>query len=203
MLSERLRRFVIVSGLVAMLGVSVGTAVAKDDGLRTDPVSGTFEANPVNVKLRTCTGEDGQYLEIRGEFAGPITSPDPRLTGELKFTAAPALVNTITGFGTFQGPFQITDEATGKQKSDGQFYAVVTDANTELAKNHGFAVGKVVKQGDRPSADFFASFKADLVTVGDDQTPFLHVEGQFGAMDDNRTPAVVQGGHCGPFTPLP
>ena len=194
MLSERHRCFAIVSVLVAILGVSVGGAVAQDNRPRTQDVSGTFTASPVNVEQRTCDGQDGAYLEIRGKIAGEITSSEPRLAGSLEVTAEPALINTDTGFGTFQGRFRITDPATGMLKSEGQFHTVVTEGGL----NHSFAFGTVMNQGGGPSDNVFVSFKATFDAA-------LNVIGEFGSVSgDSRTPAVVQGGHCsGAFTHIP
>jgi hypothetical protein len=137
------------------------------------------------------------YLELRGEWAGTITSSDPRLTGRLEFRAEPALVNVVTGFGTFRGRFRVSDPATGRQTARGEFRTVVTDANLGVALNHGFALGNVMSQGTGPSEDFFANFKSTLDAA-------LNVSGEVGGAGDPRTPAVVQSGHCdGPFTRTP
>jgi hypothetical protein len=71
---------VIVAVCVAVVG-AVGTSGAQDNSPHTTPVAGTFTASPVNVMQRTCEGQDGTYLEIRGRFAGTSVSPDPRLDG--------------------------------------------------------------------------------------------------------------------------
>ena len=102
MKSKTQRSVFIAFLLVVSLGVAAATAVAQGNAPRTKPVAGTFEAGPVNVMARTCLGEDGAYVELRGKWAGTITSPDDaRLTGTLEFMAEPALVNLSTGFGTF------------------------------------------------------------------------------------------------------
>src|SRR5436190_11262821 len=191
MKSKTQRSVFIACLLVVSLGVAAATAAAQGNSPRTKPVAGTFEAGPVNVMARTCLGEDGAYVELRGKWAGTITSPDDaRLTGTLEFMAEPALVNLSTGFGTFQGPFSISDPATGMQTARGEFHTVVTEAS----KNHGFAIGKVMSQGGGPSEDFSANFKS-IVSLAT-----LLTTGQFGGVDDARTPAVIQSGHCsGPF----
>src|SRR2546422_1105572 len=73
--------------------LSVRVLFAQDDVPRTQPVTGTFRASPAKVKQRTCQGQDGAYIEIRGKFSGSITSSDPRVTGRLEFTADPGLLN--------------------------------------------------------------------------------------------------------------
>jgi hypothetical protein len=182
---------------VAVLSVMIfgGTSVAfaQANEPRTKRVSGMFTASPQNVKQRFCTGQDGEYVEIRGHFSGVITSDDPRLAGNLEFIAEPALVNLTNGFGTFRGRFRIADATTGAQKAQGEFLTVVTDRGL----NHGFAHGKVMNAGAGPADNFFANFKSTL-------DGSLNVSGQFGGDGDSRTPAVVQGGLCsGPFLQVP
>ena len=185
MFSSRPIRLVVLSVGLAFLCIGGGIAGGEDNRPRTQPVTGTFRASPQpNVKQHVCQGVDGMYLEIRGKFAGSITSSDPRLTGHLEFSAD-ALVNLTTGFGTFQAPFQITDPATGRPKVRGDFHTVVTEASL----NHGFAVGKVLNQDNGPAEQVFANLQSTL-----DQN--LNVTGQFGGTGDPRTPAVIQGGHC-------
>jgi hypothetical protein len=175
------------------LTTSVPAMAADNNRPRTEPVAGTFSASPVKVKQRTCVGQDGPYLELRGTWEGKISSSDPRLTGELEFMAEPALVNTTTGFGTFQGRFAISDEETGKQKTEGKFYTVITEG----ALNHGFAVANAINQGNGPAQDFFTEFNTTLDSS-------LNAAGEFGGTGDPRTPGVIQGGHCeGPFTVIP
>jgi hypothetical protein len=186
--------------ILAVVMVSVFIAhsdavmLAQGNKPRTQPVTGFFRAAPVNAKLRTCEGLDGQYLEIRGHFSGAITSPDdPRLTGTLDFMAEPALVNLNTGLGTFRGRFRISDAVTGQHQAEGEFLTVVTDRGL----NHGFAHGKVANIGDGPADNFFATFESVLDAA-------LNVSGQFGFAGDIRTPAVIQGGHCtGAFQQVP
>jgi hypothetical protein len=195
MLRAKVSLFVAVTALVASVGVGVGTAVAQGNRPHTEPVTGEFNGTPVNVMRRTCPGEDGVYLELRGRWAGTITSSDPRLTGNLEFMANPALVNVVTGLGTFRGTFSVTDPVTNQQKGRGEFHTVVTEGSL----NHGFALGKVMNQDGGPADDFFGNLKSTIDPLT------LVVVGELGATDaDPRTPAVIQGGHCsGPFTRVP
>jgi hypothetical protein len=191
-MAKRARGFVgvVLFGVFAAGGV---VAIAQSSGPRTEPVTGIFAGSPVNARQRVCEGQDGIYLEIRGQFSGTIASSDPRLTGTIDFMAEPALVNLTTGLGTFQGRFRVTDTTTGRQKAQGEFFTVVTDASL----NHGFAVGNLMNAGAGAADSFFATFKS---TFDAD----LNVSGQFGSGADPRTPAVVQSGHCsGPFTQVP
>lgn len=176
----------------AVIGAGSAVALAQGSRPRTQPASGIFTASPVNAKQRICDGQDGLYLEIRGHFAGAVTSSDPRLAGNLEFRAEPALVNLTSGFGTFRGRFRIVDPTTAMLKAEGEFFSVVTEASL----NHAFALGKVINAGAGPSDDFFASFKSTFDAA-------LNVSGQFGGAGDARTPAVVQSGHCsGQFTQI-
>jgi hypothetical protein len=196
--------FVIVSLWMA-LWLNAGVAIAQDNQgqdnqgqdnrgqdnrLRTRPVTGTFRASPVEVNRRLCEGQDGLYMELRGQWAGTSASSDPRLSGRLEFTTEPALVNVNTGFGTFIGRFKIVDPVSGAHKVEGEFRTVITEASL----NHGFALGKVISRGAGEAETFWASFKSVLDVS-------LNVTGQFGGLGDARTPAVIQGGQCkGRFT---
>src|SRR4051812_8590199 len=72
------RILLVVSIPLSLFSVAIGLALPAGNRPRTEPVTGTFQASPVNVKQRVCTGEDGTYLEVRGKFAGTIASSDPR-----------------------------------------------------------------------------------------------------------------------------
>jgi hypothetical protein len=184
--------------VVALVALSViietaGVVFAQGNLPRTQAATGMFTGSPVNARQRICTGEDGQYLEIRGLFSGVITSSDPRLSGTLEFFAEPALVNLVTGLGTFRGRFRIADQTTGRQKAHGEFLTVVTEGSL----NHGFAIGTLTNAAGGASDSLFANFKSTFDAA-------LNVSGQFGGAGDPRTPGVVQGGHCsGPFTQVP
>ena len=83
MKSKTQRSVFIAFLLVVSLGVWVTTAVAQGNAPRTEAVFGDLHADAVNVMARTCLGEDGAYVELRGKWAGTITSNDPRLAGVL------------------------------------------------------------------------------------------------------------------------
>jgi hypothetical protein len=179
-------RTLAVLPLVGILSAG-GAAFAQ----QTQAVTGTFNGAPVNVMTRTCVGADGNYLELRGHFSGAIVSSDPRLTGTLDFMAEEALVNSVTGLGTFRGRFQVSN-ASGAQTASGQFFTVVTEGGL----NHGFALGRVMNAGGA-AEEFFGTFNSVLDAS-------LNVAGQFGGVGDPRLPAVVQGGTCsGRFTRVP
>src|SRR5436190_5955541 len=77
MFSNRPIRLVVLSLGVAFLCIGGGIAANEDNRPRTEPVTGTFTASPQqNVKQHVCQGTDGMYLEIRGKFAGAVTSSD-------------------------------------------------------------------------------------------------------------------------------
>lgn len=185
-----------------ILGPSNRAALADSGGPQTEPVAGSFKASPVpgEVQQRMCVGEDGPYLELRGRWAGVTTSTDPRLSGNLKFRADRALVNLATGFGTFQGPFTISDPTTGEEKVQGNFHVVLTGGGLN---NHGFLFGRVMGAGrsgddDGESSDIvFANFTSILDRA-------LNVTGLYGEAGDPTRPAVLQTGQCtGPFTRIP
>jgi hypothetical protein len=183
----RTRRLAALAGLVLAAGVAVGavTAASGDKRPRTEAVSGTFQASPVRAKTRTCTGQDGAYLQIRGTWRGTITGSDPRLTGTLTFKAG-ALVNTATGLGTFRGTFRVR-QANGRTGAKGMFATVVTEGSL----NHGFAIAKVPR-GPAPgegSGIFHANFESTVDTA-------LNVVGTFGGAGQPRDPAVIQSGRC-------
>lgn len=186
------RRLIAVAFASGLTVATPDPAPAQQTQPRTQPVTGMFTGAPVNARQRTCTGADGPYLEIRGQFTGTIASSDPRLTGNLDFMANPALVNLATGFGTFRGRFRVSDPDTGRLKGEGEFFTVVTEASL----NHGFALGHVISGGGA-AEDFFANFQSTFDLA-------LNVTGNFGGVGDPRLPAVIQKGQCsGPFTKVP
>ena len=185
------KRFPVVCVALGLLAAGDGVAVAQENRPATRAVTGTFSGSPVNVKQRTCAGEDGTYLEIRGMLAGEVVSSDPRLTGELEFSSE-ALVNLATGLGTFRGRFRVVDPETGAQTAEGEFHTVITEGSL----NHGLALGKLMGEGGAAER-FVATFNSTFDAA-------LNVAGQFGGPGDPRKPAVVQSGHCsGPFVKVP
>ena len=190
---ERSRLSLTMGVLAAILGAGVGSAGAQDNGPRTDAVIATFSGSPVNVRQRTCEGQDGTYLEIRGLSTGEIASSDPRLSGDLEYTAEPARLNLTTGLGTFRGRFRVVDPDTGALKAEGEFHTVITEGRL----NHGLALGKVANPRPGAADNFVATFKSTFDAE-------FNVTGQLGGAGDPRTPAVVQGGHCrGAFVKVP
>jgi hypothetical protein len=203
-MSIRINRHALSVVLVA--GVFVAADLARaDDPPRTQAVSGTFTAKPVNAKQRQCVGADGPYIEVSGTFAGNIVSTDPRVTGTLEFLAH-ALINVTTGLGNFEGSFSIRSAAPGGG-ARGIFFTVVTDGGL----NHGFARGTLGGGGhddgedDRGhdgdhgggGPDFFARYQAVTDAA-------LNVTGAFGGPGDPRAPAIIQSGRCsGRWTKVP
>jgi len=183
----RHRRLAAVAGLVVAAGVAFGgVAIAShDERPRTEAVTGTFQASPTKVKTRTCVGQDGSYLQIRGKWRGTIAGSDPRLTGRLDFSAR-ALVNVTTGLGTFRGHFRVR-QANGRSGAKGLFATVVTEGSL----NHGFAIARVPRGPDpgEGSGIFHANFESTV-------SPQLNVTGTFGGAGQPRDPAVIQSGRC-------
>lgn len=191
--------FVAIPALIVILGARDKAALADHprDKPHTRSVAGAFHFSPVDVKQRTCLGEDGPYLELRGRWEGATAGTDPRLSGDLEFTADFALVNLATGLGTFQGSFTITDPVTGDEKVHGGSHVVVTNGGRN---NHGFLFGNV--RGANRSGDD-EDERSDIVFANFTSAfdPALNVKGVYGGAGDPQTPAVTQGGRCeGPFT---
>jgi hypothetical protein len=177
-----------LAAVVVVTSIEPRLALADEAGPRTEQVAGTFQASPENAWTRTCPGEDGPYLEIRGRFVGSIITTEPRLTGRLEVRAH-ALVNQVTGLGSFEGAFEIKP-AAGGPGGHGRFFTVVT----ERGLNHGFAHGKVGGEDDDKAANIFARFQSTVDAN-------LNIVGQLGGVGDPRTPAVIQSGRCsGPWT---
>jgi hypothetical protein len=193
MMTRHAQVLLITAVVAAGTAMHPSAALAQGNQPRTQLVTAIFSGAPVNARTRTCVGADGTYLEIRGAFSGTIISSDPRLTGTIDFMAEPALVNLMTGLGTFDGRFRVSAIGSGKQTAEGQFFTVVTEGSL----NHGFALGQVMNNGNGASDRLFAAFQSTI-------DGSLNVSGQLGAAGDPRTPAVVQSGQCsGPFTQVP
>ena len=200
------RFLVAVFCLMAVIGGSGGRTAMADSGNQphTDPVAGSFSFTTVQVKQRSCTGQDGAYLEITARQVGAAVG-DPRLTGDLELTSN-ILLNASTGLGTSEGRFTVRDTATGRKKAEGEFHGVITLAAlspSPLFGLHGMLLGKVFDEGTgtdeellgrgRALANFEATFDAHLNGTG-----------QFGGAGDILNPSVIQGGHCtGPVTTTP
>ena len=136
------RRFGIIAALAAVVLAGLAAiAVAAAGGPKTDVVKVSFTATRQSTKQRTCTGQDGTYLEARETFKGTTTG-DPRLTGDL-FVRTHALVNTTTGVGTSEGHFWIKQTGGHRTLAAGNFEGVGTQGTTL----EGFATARLAGSG--------------------------------------------------------
>lgn len=180
----------LLCGVVVILWISAtswSTALAAAP--ETDRVTASFGASRVVASSdRFCTGVDGEYMERRDEFQGPITSTDPRLTGTLT-VKGDLLVNLNTGDGTIHGTWEIRDPSTGNLKLTGRFNGVVT----ALVTFKGLAWANIIAES---GAVLVANLSVDVVgdtAVGNLGFPVT------GSLAD---PAVIQTGSCsGGFGP--
>ena len=151
------RRFGIIAALAAVVLAGLAAiAVAAAGGPKTDVVKVSFTATRQSTKQRTCTGQDGTYLEARETFKGTTTG-DPRLTGDL-FVRTHALVNTTTGVGTSEGHFWIKQTGGHRTLAAGNFEGVGTQGTTL----EGFATARLAGSGGaRLWANFTSISSAD------------------------------------------
>ncbi len=159
-------------------------AVASSGGPTTERVVASVGLTRVSEPtVRTCTGSDGTYSEVRDVFEGTVTSTDPRLTGALR-VEIDALINTTTGLGTIHGRFTIRDPATGNLKINGPFNGVVVD----FVKYKGLvdAAIAVGSGGGRLVANLSVVVTGDTA-IGNIGSPLTGVESD---------PAVIQVGSC-------
>src|SRR5687768_6093944 len=90
-----------------------------------DPVLASFGLAMTERSMElTCTGEDGEYIELEQEYQGDIVSLDPRLSGVLT-THTFLLINTTKLVGTGHGTLEIRDPVTGNLKITGFFDGVI------------------------------------------------------------------------------
>jgi hypothetical protein len=200
MLSCR-RIFLSLAACSAAALMVAGTAGSGSDRRpRTDPVLVTFSFSPVDVKQRTCQGQDGAYLEQVAVYVGSGAG-DPRLSGRIELRGR-FLINLVTGLGTSTGSFTISDPGTGRKKAAGTFDGVFTEGTTF----HGFLVAKVRDPGsgrdaeaDDDESSSGATWYGGIKSVLNPATGAI--TGQIGGAGDPRNPSVVQSGRCsGPFT---
>jgi hypothetical protein len=163
---------------LALLGASGWAAPPRTDRV-TASIGMARTAESVD---RTCTGQDGQYVELHQTHQGPINSTDPRLTGTLT-TNSFFILNQTTGLGTGEGTFKITDPRTGGLKVNASFQGVIDNGRFK-----GFVYGNI--QGSS-STKLFANislvFSPDGGSIGDMGAPAPLVPADL---------AVIQMGSC-------
>jgi hypothetical protein len=116
---------VLLTLTLAIAATAATLAVAAALNPKTDPTQAAFTAQRTDQQVKTCTGQDGTYADVKGTYSGTTTG-DPRLTGKL-VVKTDALVNQDTGLGTSRGTVRILDPETNKTKAHGKFKAVVTE----------------------------------------------------------------------------
>ena len=201
-----MRPFLIAVACAVVLLVSgAPAAIAGGHQPQTDPITGMFTFTTVQIKQRTCVGQDATqlhpYLDITVSQVGTAAG-DARISGELSLTSH-ILLNTATGLGTSEGDFVVRDATTGRKKAAGQFHGViaaVTPAPTFALE--GLLTGKVFDEGvgtedqvgsGRVVANLEAFFDAALNGTG-----------SFGGVGSGLNSAVIESGHCsGPVTRIP
>lgn len=173
---------------VTALGIA-GTAVAHgfDTGRKTSAVAATFNAAPVaGSNVRSCTGADGTYTITRGDWSGPATSADGRLSGPLLIRGELA-VNQTTGLGWLVARVKVDGNADGRNDLNGDLRAVI--ANGKLT---GFVNGRLHDQGV-----IYGSVGATVGTTG-------FTDGQIGGGTVNAAAVVIDQGRCATaMTPRP
>jgi len=178
------RRFGIATAIAAVVLAGLAAiAVAATGGPKTDVVKASFTATRQSSKQKTCTGQDGAYVEARETFKGTITG-DPRLTGDV-FVRTHALVNTTTGVGTSEGHFWIKQTGGGRTLAAGSFQGVGTQGNTL----EGFATASLA--GFR-GARLWANFTSTTSAGGS------QISGSLGGGDGSNTAVIQLKGCHGP-----
>jgi hypothetical protein len=188
---RRIKLWLGIAGLIALLTAGVAVAKHKHGGTHTDPVMATFTVTQSSMRDRTCMGSDGSYRQFKATYRGTSTSADPRFVGNVVIRSH-GLINQSTGFGSSSGRIHLRSE-TGRSIAHARYFAV----NTELGVLHGFITGWLrdrVAGGTEEldgSGKLMANFKATFNANGTVLT------GQLGGTTaDPRTPAVIQQGGC-------
>lgn len=183
---RRLKLWLGVVGLIALLTASVAVAKHRDDGTHTDSVAATFTATQSSVREKTCTGTDGQYRQFHAAWNGTSTG-DPRLSGALRLKAH-GLVNTTTQRGQVTGSVHIRS-ANGKL-AHGKLLAVYRDS-----KLHGVVVGRVKDRSTGAAEELSGSGR--LIALVEVTLAGTQATGRIGGDGVTILPAVIQQGGCG------
>jgi hypothetical protein len=188
---RRLKLWLGIAGLIALLTAGVAVAKHRHGGTHTDPVMTAFTVTQSSMRDRTCTGSDGMYREFKATYRGTSTGGDPRLAGNVVIRSH-GLINQTSGFGSSHGTLYLRSDS-GRSIARARYFAV----NTNLGVLHGFITGWVrdrveggVEEQDG-SGKLMANFKATFNATGTVLTGQLG-----GTAADPRTPAVIQQGGC-------
>jgi hypothetical protein len=129
---RRKSRWFVLAVLVALAAATVALAAGS---LTTKTVNGTFTISSSKTKSNTCTGADGTYTSLHGEYKGTAASADTRLAGPITIKAH-STVNQTTGLGWIRGSLRIDTVGHGDTKAN--FSAVISGGQL-----NGFLNGKV------------------------------------------------------------
>jgi hypothetical protein len=187
-------RSVATAVALGALAASAGLALATNDGdgdgtPRTDPVRARFLVTESEIKVRTCQGKDGPYVEVKAEVKGPSTG-DPRLRGAVQAHVRD-FFNLNNGNGTFRGRLVVSDTRTGRVKVQAKFSGVdyrVGGEDETAGLIRGEARGK--KARNLPGGELLANFR---LAFPQGSPPVVQIGG---AWSNNLIPAVIQRGRC-------
>jgi len=125
---------------LAALGATGVVLASNGGGLTTTPVSASFSASPdSNINTRVCTGTDGTYKIMNGQWTGTASSSNARLAGPLTIRGKLA-VNQNTGAGWLVGHLRIAGDE--RRDAGGDLRGVIAGG-----KLSGFLSGLVRDQG--------------------------------------------------------
>jgi hypothetical protein len=128
--------------IVVWLGAAHATAP------RTDNIVASIGlTSETTVSERTCTGQDGQYVERQATLQGNLQSTDSRLNGILTVDGN-FLINTDTQIGTSSGTFTIRNALTNALQMSGRYDGVIAPGGQfkglAVASISGGAGGRLV-----------------------------------------------------------
>jgi hypothetical protein len=182
---RRLKLWLGIVGLIALLTAGVAVAKHKNGRTHTDSVAATATAAQTSIREKTCTGTDGQYRQFHVVREGTSTG-DPRLTGTVRIKAH-GLINTTTQRGLVTGKVRIRS-ANGKL-AHAKLLTVFRDG-----KLHGIIVGRVKDRSTGAAEEVSGSGKliAPVVVTVAGTTATI----QIGTSEAVTTAAVIQQGGC-------
>lgn len=182
---HRLRLWLGIAGLIALLTAGVAVAKHKNGGTHTDSVAATATVTQTSNREKTCTGTDGQYRQFRATSSGTSTG-DPRLTGTVRIKAH-GLINTTTQRGQVTGRVHI--RSTNGKLAHAKLITVFRDG-----KLHGVIVGRVKDRSTGGAEEVSGSGKLIapvVVTFAGTQVTL-----QIGTSEAATMAGVIQKGGC-------
>jgi hypothetical protein len=183
---RRLKLWLGIAGLIALLTAGVAVAKHKNGGTHTDSVAATFTATQSSIHEKSCTGTDGQYRRVHASWSGTSTG-DTRLSGALRMRTR-ALVNTTTQRGQVTGWIHIRSQ-NGKL-AHGKLVAIFRDG-----KWYGVIVGRVKDRSTGAAEELSGSGR--LIASVEVTLAVPQATGRIGGDGATILPAVIQQGGCG------